>query len=97
MDHFWNLRHGRELAGFLSVRYVCEGEPCVYGSEQVLEALIEDAQEIQEAVQETVEKQLEDLSVGEISVNEAGVISAHLQQRDCHRFDYHPRGGLQPV
>lgn len=59
----------------LSVRYVCEGEPCVYGSEQVLEALIEDAQEIQEAVQETVEKQLEDLSVGEISVNEAGVIS----------------------
>lgn len=59
----------------LSVRYVCEGEPCVYGSEQVLEALIEDAQEIQEAVQETVEKQLEDLSVGEISVNKAGVIS----------------------
>ena len=72
MDHFWNLRHGRELAGFPVGSLCLRREPCVYGSEQVLEALIEDAQEIQEAVQETVEKQLEDLSVGEISVNEAG-------------------------
>lgn len=54
----------------LSVRYSCDGVPSVFGWDEAgLEALIEDTQEYVELVDESLEQNLENLSLGEVTLD----------------------------